>query len=312
MSLTIRPLAAADFAQADSVFRLAFGTFLGLPEPAQFMGDAQLIGHRAETFPDMSLGAFLGDALVGSALAAVWGGHAVFGPLTVAPQHWGHGIARKLSQALLDRIDAAGMRRTVLFTFPDSLKHVGLYRSLGFHPGTMNLLAVAPAQAARIDGVLLFSREWGDNRAALLAECDSLTRDIDADLHLSAEIEVLLDKGLGEVVALRRDGRLQGFALCHVGAGSEGGSAALYVKFAAHRPDGDGKSGFADLMAAVRDHALSVGVPSVMAGMNAARRQAFDCLSAAGFKPVVHGLTMHRGLGEGWDHADAWVIDDWR
>jgi hypothetical protein len=38
-NVVIRPLREADLEAADHVMRLAFGTFLGLPDPLQFMGD---------------------------------------------------------------------------------------------------------------------------------------------------------------------------------------------------------------------------------------------------------------------------------
>ena len=38
--ISVRPLQETDLPTADHIMRLAFGTFLGLPEPTSFMGDA--------------------------------------------------------------------------------------------------------------------------------------------------------------------------------------------------------------------------------------------------------------------------------
>ena len=38
--VSVRPLREGDLSEADRIMRLAFGTFLGLPEPMTFMGDA--------------------------------------------------------------------------------------------------------------------------------------------------------------------------------------------------------------------------------------------------------------------------------
>ena len=38
-----------DVAAADRVFRLAFGTYLGLPDPMQFAGDADWVGMASRT-----------------------------------------------------------------------------------------------------------------------------------------------------------------------------------------------------------------------------------------------------------------------
>jgi hypothetical protein len=36
VALIIRPLTAQDLSEADRIMRLAFGTFMGAPEPEQF------------------------------------------------------------------------------------------------------------------------------------------------------------------------------------------------------------------------------------------------------------------------------------
>src|SRR5689334_21146679 len=41
--VVIRPLTEADLVDADRVFRVAFGTFLGAPDPRQFFGDAEFV-----------------------------------------------------------------------------------------------------------------------------------------------------------------------------------------------------------------------------------------------------------------------------
>ena len=44
--VVVRPLAEADLADADRVFRVAFGTFLGAADPGQFFGDAEFVRTR--------------------------------------------------------------------------------------------------------------------------------------------------------------------------------------------------------------------------------------------------------------------------
>ena len=46
MDITIRPLDQHDLPEAERIFRLAFGTFFGLPDPMSFMGDADLVNTR--------------------------------------------------------------------------------------------------------------------------------------------------------------------------------------------------------------------------------------------------------------------------
>jgi hypothetical protein len=43
---TVRPLQENDLPPADRIFRLAFGTFLGLPDPTQFYASADYVRTR--------------------------------------------------------------------------------------------------------------------------------------------------------------------------------------------------------------------------------------------------------------------------
>ena len=40
MEISIRPLQESDLPEADRIYRLAFGTFLNVPDPIAFFGDA--------------------------------------------------------------------------------------------------------------------------------------------------------------------------------------------------------------------------------------------------------------------------------
>ncbi len=55
MELVIRSLREADLKEADTIFRLSFGTFLGLPDPMSFLGDTDYIGTRFRADPSLSL-----------------------------------------------------------------------------------------------------------------------------------------------------------------------------------------------------------------------------------------------------------------
>ena len=83
----VNPLSATDLTEADRIFRVAFGTFLGLPNPMEFAGDADYVRTRWAADPSTAFGAYLGSELVGSNFATKWGSVAFFGPLTVRPAH---------------------------------------------------------------------------------------------------------------------------------------------------------------------------------------------------------------------------------
>ncbi|MGA8659945.1 MAG: hypothetical protein WB586_27820 [Chthoniobacterales bacterium] len=84
MNVRVVPLQQTDLAKADRIFRLAFGTFLGLPNPIEFAGNADYIRTRWTADPSAAFGAYLGKELLGSNFATRWGSVAFFGPPTPA------------------------------------------------------------------------------------------------------------------------------------------------------------------------------------------------------------------------------------
>jgi hypothetical protein len=86
--VTIRPLLERDLAAADRIFRLAFGTSLGLPDPLQFAGDSDWVRTRWLADPSTALAAELDGELVGSNFVTGWGSVGFFGPLSVRPDLW--------------------------------------------------------------------------------------------------------------------------------------------------------------------------------------------------------------------------------
>ena len=63
----------ADLGAADRVMRVAFGTFLGLPDPSQFMGDADYVHTRWGADPTAAFCAETEGEIVGSVFAGNWG-----------------------------------------------------------------------------------------------------------------------------------------------------------------------------------------------------------------------------------------------
>ena len=142
-SVAIRPLLPSDLAEADRILRLAFGTFLKLPDPQAFMGDADYV-HTRHTYAAAHFGAFDDDetsALLGSVFVTVWGSFAFFGPLTVDPGAQGRGVAQALLRAVEAHLDEQPqVRRRGLFTFADSTLHGHLYGKFGYLPRYLTLI----------------------------------------------------------------------------------------------------------------------------------------------------------------------------
>jgi GNAT superfamily N-acetyltransferase len=309
----IRPLAAQDLDEADRICRVAFGTFIGVPEPERFFGDAEMVRTRWRADPDAALAADLGGQLAGSVFAANWGSVGTFGPLTVAPEHWGQAIAQRLLDATMDLFAAWGTRHAGLFTFAQSPKHVGLYQKYGFWPRFLTALMVSPVNPeAGSAGSVRLSAVSDDDLPAVMTAARELTDAVYPGLDLSREITSVRAQQLGDTVLTDDGAGLQGLAVCHVGAGTEAGSGECYVKFGAVRPGPGAERRFGLLIDACLGLAAERGVSRLVAGTNAGREHAWRALAARGFRPRLQGVTMHRPNEAGYSTADAFVIEDWR
>jgi len=66
MNLSIRLLQENEVSMAEHIFRLAFGTFIGLPQPTDFGGDANYVQPRWKVDPTAAFAAEIDGKLVGS------------------------------------------------------------------------------------------------------------------------------------------------------------------------------------------------------------------------------------------------------
>lgn len=313
MTVTVRPLREEELDQADRLFRVAFGTFLGLPDPATCFGDADYVRTRWRAAPDLALAAEASGELVGSAFVAAWGSLGFLGPVTVDPRLWDRGIARRLLDGVQERFEARGVRQRGLFTFPHSTKHVGLYQRYGYWP--QQLLAVVSRTVepgASLAGATRLSGLPAAGRAAALVELRGLTDGLFPGLDVTNEVLAVLAQRLGETLLLRDDEGLAAAAVCHCGPGTEAGGGACYVKFGAARPGPGAEARFAALLSACEGLAAARGLGRVVAGASAARRRAYRALLDRGYRAFLQGVIMQSPDEPGTHRPDALVLDDWR
>jgi len=311
--VTIRPLRQDDEREADRIFRLAFGTFLRLPDPLAFGGDAEYVRPRRRASPESAFAAEVDGVLVGSNFATRWGSVGFFGPLSVHPRHWDGGVAHALLAPVMECFARWGTTLTGLFTFAESPKHVHLYEKFGFQARFLTTLtAKAPVAAAAPGGWTTWSSVPPAERPAVRAAGAALTATLWLGLDVGAEIEAVDALGLGDTVLVREGGRLVGLALCHVGAGSEAGSGTCYLKFAAVAPGPGAAQRFERLLDACETFARERGLATVVAGVNTARREARRALVRRGFRTVFQGVAMHRDDVAGYSRPGIFALDDWR
>lgn len=314
-SVAIRPLLEADLEAADHVMRLAFGTFLNLPDPLQFLGDADFVYTRWRANPPAAFCAEAGGVLVGSVFVGNWGSVGFFGPLTVHPDYWNSGVAQLLLRQVMECFERWGTQHMGLYTFSTSLKHIGLYRKLGFWPRYLTILMEKEVNA----GSAAVSLSWTKfsevpllEREEMLDRCRALTGKVFEGLDVGVEIRSVAGQRLGETVLLWTADELTGLAVCHCGAGTEAGSGICYIKFAAVHPGLTGDLEFRRLLTACEQLAARGGLEKLEGGVNTARQEAWATMLDSGWRGKMAGVAMQRPNEPGYNRPGVFLIDDWR
>ncbi len=308
--ITVHRLREDELPEADRIVRLAFGTFLGLPDPMDFMGDGDYVRTRWAADPASALAAEVGGDLAGTNFVTRWGSVGFFGPLTVLPSLWDRGVARALLGATMAVFDEWGVIHRGLFTFGHSPKHIALYQSYGFWPRFLTPILGKPVQGRAAGGWTAFS-SLADPERGLDAAAE-VTGSIFGGLDVRREIGAVCDQNLGDTVMVWEDRSLAAFAVCHVGPGTEAGTGNCFVKFGAARAGAQAPQRFSRLLDACESFAASRGASAVVAGVSTGRRGAYRQLLDRGYRAGLIGVTMHAPDADAYHHPDAYVIDDWR
>jgi predicted N-acetyltransferase YhbS len=293
---------------------VAFGTFIGLPNPVTFAGDSGALRTRWKADPTRVFAAAVDGELVGTNVASNWGSMGFFGPLTRRPDLWDQGIAQRLMQPVMEKFSEWGTRHAGLFTFPHSPKHVHLYEKFGFFARFLTPImskAVAP-QTSLVTHWSKYSDLKESEQRAYVAACRELTDAIYEGLDLEREIQAVQHQRLGDSVLLLDDTHLVGFAVCHCGAGTEAGSGACYVKFGAVRPGRAAGQHFTQLLSACEAFAEASCMSHVVAGANMGCDEAYRHLLKSGFRTDMYGIAMQRPNEAGYNRPDVYLISDWR
>jgi N-acetylglutamate synthase-like GNAT family acetyltransferase len=321
-SIEIRLMQQSDIPQADRIMRLAFGTFLGLPDPLSFMGDASYVKNRYMADPSAALVAELDGKLVGSNFALNWGSVGIFGPLTIHPDLWNKGVAKRLLEKTMDIFDKWRVKHAGLFTFAESIKHIHLYQSFGFWPRFLTSIMSKTMEHTQQREQLSyhwsrFSELNSYEKKRAIEECKDLTNQIYNGLNVEMEIYSIEKQRLGDTILLRGDdsknnGTLNAMAICHCGPGTEAGSGTCYVKFGAVRPSQDSSTYFDHLLSVCESFAKSQELSRVTAGVNLGRHNAYRKMIEHYFRTDLQGVAMHKPNEAGYNNENVYVIDDWR
>ncbi|MEB3022107.1 GNAT family N-acetyltransferase [[Mycobacterium] crassicus] len=307
----IRPLRESELTTASAICRLAFATFLGAADPENLWPGREYIRTRWPADPSACLAAELNGSVVGSNLATRWGAFAFVGPLTIEPTLWNQGIAQQLMCATTDLIDSWDVSAVGLFTFAQSPGHIHLYQKFGFWPRFLTALLAKPpmVQSAPFTS---YSEATDSERVAIIDACRDLTDSIYDGLDVGSDIRSVHEQQLGETILLWGGTSLDGFAVCHLGAGTEAGVQICYVKFAAARPGPGAERVFGRILAACEALAAQHALQRVEAGVNVGRSQAYRTMLDWGFRADSYGVSMHRPDSPAYNLRDVYIVDDLR
>lgn len=317
MGYEIGPLASSEVDEADRIVRIAFGTFLGLPDPLTSFGDRDMFRTRWKAGNTRVLAARKDGVLVGSNVITRWGSLGWFGPMSVRPDLWDRGVARALLDETERLLGSWRVSHRGLFTFADSPKHISLYQKYGFLPRyltfiTERALSSSGARRDATPGSSLFSDASPGSRDTVLKEANEVADGALPGLELASEVRSVLDQRLGDTVLLRDGSRLEGFAVCHTGAGTEAGAGNAYVKFGLVRPGSRAREHLSKLLESVESYAISRNATRLEVGVNASHTEAYRLLRERGHRIEFIGVAMQSPDEPGYHRSEVALIDDWR
>jgi predicted N-acetyltransferase YhbS len=311
--ILIRPIETRDIPQAARVCNLAFGTYIGHPDPERTFGEIDFFRARVGAPNAVTLVAERGGEIIASNMITRWGSVAFFGPLSVRPDLWDAGVGKLLLAPTMATFDQWGVTLRGLFTFAQSAKHVGLYHKLGFYPRFLTAVMggrVRPEFTST--GWTAWSEVAAAQRTATIAGVRTMLGALWPGLDVTDEFSVIEERNLGDTVLLGSPTAPEGVAICHIGPGTEAGKDVCYVKFGAVAPGAGAAERFGRLLDAIEALAAQRGVPFITLGVNTEREQAYKALLARGFKTRMQGVIMHAPNVPGYNAPDAFVLDDWR
>jgi len=312
--LVIRNLKEDEIDKAESLVRLAFGTFLNIPDPLQNPAKRRMIAHRFFQNPQNVIRGFIDGELVGINVLSIWGSFAFFGPLAVRPDLWDSGVGSKLVDYSVRIFEKLGIVNLGLFTFADSPKHLGLYHKFGFHSRFLT-----PLMEKKIDvrgdetKFDKFSSLDASERKIVLNEIRDLTNELHQGLDLSSEIELVDKFELGDTILLyRRQSELVGFGVCQYGENTEAGLDRCYVKFGASRSGLDSAKYFDELLSACESISARFKANTLEAGVNLSNDDSFDIMLKRGFQVLFVGVAMQKPNEPAFLRSGNFVMSDWR
>jgi GNAT superfamily N-acetyltransferase len=308
-SFEVRALALIEAGEADALFRLAFGTFLGLSDPMTFRPGASIFAHRLAMYPDGVFAIEQAGQLIGAAIANRWGKVGVVGPVVVTPHQWQHGVGRALVDRTVARLEEWGCDALRLVTFPHSPRHLRFYQRYDFWPAS---LSASMALSVSTDGKIGTSRSRVEllsylsesEAAARLKSCADLAACAEPGLDLTSECRLMRNGDSGDVVLVMTGDDVDGFAVCAAGKGSEAGEGNCIIKAAiVGRSDESSDRTLSDLIHAASGYAFDRGLVTLFATVSTGNLDTYKAMLDLGFVVCTNQIIMNHPPLVGRSHG---------
>lgn len=271
----------------------------------------RLAHARFQKDPHGAFVALRGGRVVGCVFSVRWGALAWFGPLAVAPEAQGLGIAQRLVDVVHARWRRMRVRLWGLETLFDSPQHLHLYSKLGYVATSVGLGFSADATAVPLPRGYTVRRlgelESAERDAALghvRRVANEVVRGVDPTIEASAALE----SQIGDTLLVSDRRGIVGFAVAHWTPLLFAGGDVLFVEVAAVSRRG-GVRGLAALLRGLRALALERQQARVVVRVAGRRLRAQEVLRREDFRASAAYLRMKRGPDE--ERGAQLFLDSW-
>lgn len=291
-----------------TAFEAAFKRMLGRIPPG--LTEGQRISRRYLREDAKALIAKAEDGSIGAvAYMQCAGTRTLGGPLAVDASWqspWKQGVAQSLLEAMIEKAFDNGGGIIDSVTFPQSPVHFDLYWKYGipfcpapfFSRGTRCM--VTPCIDSGGTHVVTLSQLVGSDLQSALADCRAVTDAFWPGLDHSSDLQHVLKQSIGDAVLVFVQARVVGWAIFHLGPGSESFAMdEILVKllFVDH---GHPRSRdiFHLILQHIEEYAVRSGVPTIGMMASASRRSTIEALKERGYRTTQMHTQMLWAPGE--------------
>ena len=208
------------------------------------------------------------------------------GPLAVRPGRQGEGIGGMIVRSGIERLERAGARVIGLETMPRTVENIGFYSHLGFRPEHLTVSMAHELNSHSHDAAARSAP--GD---PTLHACQALLGALAPGVDFDREIQLTLERKLGDLTMVADHNGVAAFALWHSAPLAEGRPAdeIRVLKLAARN-----LAGFRRLLSALEGAALSARARRIAIRCQTVYREAYGALLEAGYR--VHWTDLRMTL----------------